>query len=657
MDSLVDLLRALTTVLFVALAATSLVLWARLRDAPARWAAVGFALLAGVTTVGMLIPDTGGGEAVAWARKLNVAVLVCFPYCLHRFAGAFTGVPKLVGRSATAGTALLVAVTLALPPLPVAGEPAATWSPWYVGAVLLLWTALSVWVAVRLWSSGRGQASVVRRRMRLLAYASVGLSSAILMAGSTRDLSSEVPALVVQSLAGVATILFWAGLTPPQFLRAAWRQGEETDLNQAVQSLVAATRREEIAEVLLPHLVRVVGGRGAALVDDEGAVLAGYGDLPTQDGPGGVTSPEAVEGAGSPQRIDFPLRSGRLSVWVSPYLPFFGQEDLQRVQALASLLDLALERIGLAEREREAQQALDRERDFSARLVQSTSDCILAFDQEFRYTLWNPAMEKVTGVPAAEVLGQVAFERFPSIVASGDDRFFRDTLEGRHVATPERYFDVPETGVQGWFTSAYSPIRDEVGEVVGGLSVFRDVTPTKEAERLRREALHDPLTGLANRTLFLERLEHALARLQRHPGPVAVMFLDVDRFKQINDRLGHEAGDQVLCALGARLVDALRPEDTVARLGGDEIAVLCEDVVDAAHATAIAERIIDAFRTPLALRDIELTVTVSVGIALAEHPGAEPDRLIAHADAAMYRAKAIGRGRAELYDAVSLSMG
>ncbi|TQN44115.1 PAS domain S-box-containing protein/diguanylate cyclase (GGDEF)-like protein [Blastococcus colisei] len=653
MDPLADLLRALTGGLFVALAATSLVLWGRRRDAPAKWAAVSFALLAGVTTVGMVIPDTGG-EAVEWTRKLYVAVLICFPYCLHRFAAAFAGVSRRVEMPAAAATVLLVAATLTLAPLPEAGDAAPAWSPWYIGAVLLLWTALSLLVALRLWLAGRGQASVVRLRMRLLACASIGLSFAILTAGTTRDVSSQWPGLLVQSLAAAATVLFWAGLMPPRFLLASWRHRDEADLNQAVQSLVSATRREDIAEALLPHLVRVVGGRGAALLDEEQGVLAAHGDLPGAEQSPRASGLDAAEGAASPHRIDFGLRAGRLSLWVSPYTPFFGQEELHRVEALASLLDLALERIWLAEAEREAQQALNWERDFSARLVQSTSDCILAFDQHFRYTLWNPAMEKLTGVPASEVLGQVAFQRFPSIVESGDDRFFRDALDGQHVSTPERYFDVPETGVQGWFTTAYSPIRDDSGGVVGGLSVFRDVTPAKEAERLRREALHDPLTGLANRTLFFERLEHALTRLERHPGPVAVMYLDVDRFKQINDRFGHGAGDQVLCALGARLTDALRPEDTVARFGGDEIAILCEHVVDAAHATAIAERIIDAFRTPLALPSLELTVTVSVGIALAEHPGADPDRLIAHADAAMYRAKANGRGRAELHDAISL---
>ena len=234
---------------------------------------------------------------------------------------------------------------------------------------------------------------------------------------------------------------------------------------------------------------------------------------------------------------------------------------------------------------------------------------------------------------------------------------FREALAGRQVVTAERHFDVPETGMQGWFTAAFSPLLAEDGTVVGGLSVYRDVTPARDAEQLRRQALHDPLTGLANRTLFLEQLHSALARLERHPGPVAVMFIDIDRFKQINDRLGHDGGDQVLCTLAARLTEALRPEDTVARFGGDEIAVLCEHVVDEPHAMAIAERIIDAVRTPILLRDEELAVTVSVGIALIDDPAVDPEQLIARADAAMYRAKNNGRGRAELFDVPLLAAG
>jgi serine phosphatase RsbU (regulator of sigma subunit) len=370
MEPLVDLLRALTTVLFVGLAVTALVLWRRRRDAPAKWAAVSFALLAGVTTVGLLVPDTGG-EAVEWARKARIAALAFFPYCLHRFAAAFTGASKLVERLAAVGTLLIAAAVLTLPPLPEAGEPAPPWSKWLIAAGLVLWTALSLSVAVRLWSSDQGQASVVRRRMRLLAYASVGLSFAMLTAGSTRIMAGEWSSVVYQVLVLVSAGLFWAGLTPPRFLLASWRRPDEAHLDQAVQSLVAATSRDEITGVLLPHLVRVVGAGGAALIDDEQRVLATCGDVRLPESSGGASRQDDADATASPHRIDLDLRWGRLSLWVSPYTPFFGQDQLSRVRSLASLLDLAWERICLAELERDAQQALIHERDFSQRLVEA----------------------------------------------------------------------------------------------------------------------------------------------------------------------------------------------------------------------------------------------------------------------------------------------
>ncbi len=370
MEPWVDSLRVLRAVLFVGLAATSLVLWRRRRDAPAMWAAVSFALLAGVTTAGLLLPDTGG-EAVEWARKVRIAALICFPYCLHRFAAAFTGVSKLVERLAAVGTLLLVAAILTLPPLPAAGEPVPAWSRWLIAAGLVVWTALSLSVAVRLWSSGQDQASVVRRRMRLLAYASVGLSFAMLTAGFTRTVAGEWSSVVYQGLALASAGLFWAGLTPPRFLLASWRRPDEAHLDQAVQRLVAATSHDEITDALLPHLVRVVGAGGAALIDEEQRVLASYGDVRLPEASDGASRRDDAAGPVSPHRIDFGLRSGRLSLWVSPYTPFFGQDQLSRVRSLASLLDLAWERICLAQLEREAQQALVHERDFSQRLVEA----------------------------------------------------------------------------------------------------------------------------------------------------------------------------------------------------------------------------------------------------------------------------------------------
>jgi diguanylate cyclase (GGDEF)-like protein/PAS domain S-box-containing protein len=163
-------------------------------------------------------------------------------------------------------------------------------------------------------------------------------------------------------------------------------------------------------------------------------------------------------------------------------------------------------------------------------------------------------------------------------------------------------------------------------------------------DRMRHEALHDPLTGLANRTLLRDRLEHALARSAREDSPTGVLFIDLDEFKEVNDRYGHAAGDAVLVELAGRLRAAVRPADTVARLGGDEFIVVCEDV-DRDGALALGRRLDEAIRRPLTLGGDEQRLSASIGIALGRE---NPDALLAGADAAVYRAKAAGRGRVEV---------
>jgi diguanylate cyclase (GGDEF)-like protein len=168
--------------------------------------------------------------------------------------------------------------------------------------------------------------------------------------------------------------------------------------------------------------------------------------------------------------------------------------------------------------------------------------------------------------------------------------------------------------------------------------------------QLAHQAAHDALTGLPNRVFFLDRAAHALDRTRRSRSSVAVLFCDLDRFKVINDSLGHEAGDVLLRELAGRLREVVRPGDTVARFGGDEFTILCESIADEAHALAIAERVGRVAVTPFALGDGEVFVTMSVGIALGSGAHTRPEALIENADAAMYRAKARGGNRREVFD-------
>ena len=186
--------------------------------------------------------------------------------------------------------------------------------------------------------------------------------------------------------------------------------------------------------------------------------------------------------------------------------------------------------------------------------------------------------------------------------------------------------------------------------VEGIVLTMRDVSERKALEEeLKHQAFHDALSGLANRALFLDRLEHALARAARSQSLLAVLFLDLDDFKLVNDSFGHAAGDGLLVAVAGRLASSLRAGDTAARFGGDEFAVLLEEISGFEEACQVAERIIGELRVPLAIDDHEVQVHASIGIAISPAGVEDPAELLQAADVAMYSAKSRGKGRYEVY--------
>jgi diguanylate cyclase (GGDEF)-like protein/PAS domain S-box-containing protein len=271
-------------------------------------------------------------------------------------------------------------------------------------------------------------------------------------------------------------------------------------------------------------------------------------------------------------------------------------------------------------------------------IIDASPVAIVELDRAGRVQLWNPAAERIYGWRPEEVLDKphpASLEAgWPALQSVG-------SAPGPATVRLElRQHRSDGTSIEVELSAA--PLQSANGDPAGMISVAADITERKRlAEQLRHQALHDPLTGLANRALLQDRVEHALARLDRHDGQLAVMLLDLDGFKTVNDTLGHEVGDQLLALVAERLRRAVRPSDTVARFGGDEFVVSVEDVTGPADAVAAAQRLLAALAAPVGVARREVQVCASVGIAIAG-PGAQPGDLVRDADVAMYQAKATG---------------
>ncbi|HEX9992592.1 MAG TPA: PAS domain S-box protein [Acidimicrobiales bacterium] len=292
-------------------------------------------------------------------------------------------------------------------------------------------------------------------------------------------------------------------------------------------------------------------------------------------------------------------------------------------------------------------------------ILEATSDLVGVSDREGRLLYLNAAARRFFGIaPDAGFEGLDLRERVPSWALDVFAREAVPALRTNGIWSGELAVMRGEETVP--VSALFLVHRDADGRIEFVSSVTRDISERKAFEaRLEHQATHDPLTGLPNRTLLLDRLEMALARAKRLGSAVAVLFLDLDHFKVVNDSLGHGLGDRLLVAISRRLQGTLRPGDTVARFGGDEFVILCEEIDREEDAVAIAERVDRVVSGPFVVDDAEVFVTVSVGIAFSTPPGSggrgappsDPEALIRDADAAMYRAKARGRARYEVFDA------
>jgi diguanylate cyclase (GGDEF)-like protein/PAS domain S-box-containing protein len=303
----------------------------------------------------------------------------------------------------------------------------------------------------------------------------------------------------------------------------------------------------------------------------------------------------------------------------------------------------------------QSEKTLQDEKQRLTAIINSMGRAVIVTYANGSIQMMNPTAEIITGWKQSEALGKDLVEVVSLVdkdVGEAIENLAMDVIEAGEIFNlPENCTLISKDGKEIPIEDNVAPIRDRDGNITGAVLVFQDITKRKETEaQLIRNAFYDGLTELPNRILFLDRLKQAIERSKRKSDYYfGVLFLDLDNFKEINDRFGHGIGDDFLVAIARRLESCLRSGDTVARFGGDEFTVLLEDIRDVTDATNVARRIQDSLRLPLSLEGNQLQTTASIGIAWNCHSYEEPATLLRDADTAMYRAKRQGKATYSIF--------
>ena len=439
-------------------------------------------------------------------------------------------------------------------------------------------------------------------------------------------------------------------------------------LRKSASELVAASGREAIYQATMAGLDALVAGHddtieiSLAVTDPTGAlsVAASSGFSPTEE-PADLTElwdklwdslvdvptmTSSVDSGHPLQQLVYPLGTleQRQGMVVASSASDIAQELQNAIEILVAQVDMALDRESMTEN----MHARRSEARFQT-LVQNASDVILIARPDTTITYQTPSSMRTLGYEPGSLEGIP----FTSLVHP-DDReqalalFTGVAFRGGTSVTAQWRIHHDDMSWHHVEVIATNLLSDETVE--GIVLTLRDVSERRSLEEeLKHQAFHDGLSGLANRALFRDRLDHALERATRSKASLAVLFLDLDDFKLVNDSLGHASGDTLLIEVANRLTDCLRGGDTAARFGGDEFAILMEELISVDEACDVADRITAALREPIMVQDREIRVRASIGIALNRLGTEDSSELIQAADVAMYAAKARGKGRYELY--------
>jgi diguanylate cyclase (GGDEF)-like protein/PAS domain S-box-containing protein len=414
--------------------------------------------------------------------------------------------------------------------------------------------------------------------------------------------------------------------------------GTVVQVNEAFEVMFESPRVRLVGR-RLADLLEAAAGQGLELVDADGERIAAAHHPITMSLAGGRRSVGVVQGV---------RRPGRPPLWVRANAQAMVGADGSVSGAVASFSDITEARRSATE--------LRREEQFLQVLLDTLEEGIVACDDEGRITVFNPAARQLHGLgPDDDPTGRIPTDqglRRPdgTPMAQRENPLIR-AMSGEQLRDVEMVLESAEGERRKVLVNGQALV-DEDGWRLGAVVAMHDVTEQKRnEERLAELALHDPLTGLANRTLLAERLQEAIDALARQsalvPDPadpggqrgVAVFLLDLDEFKEINDVLGHDVGDDMLIAVARRLSAIVRPSDTVARLGGDEFVVVCDIESGEEEMLRIADRISSALARPYRIDGRTLTALASVGGVFADNADTDPSRLLSRADDAMYGVK------------------
>lgn len=287
----------------------------------------------------------------------------------------------------------------------------------------------------------------------------------------------------------------------------------------------------------------------------------------------------------------------------------------------------------------------------AARALENAAEGVMISDRRRRIVAVNKSFSRITGYASEEVIGRESdFLRSSEHGAAFYEQLWSEVRQSGSWQGEQSRRRKDGALYPEW--RSISAVKDAAGEITHFVSVFSDISQAKQAKaRLEFLVHHDVLTGLPNRVLFLDRLQEAVNRAHRHGAMAGLLFVDLDRFKDVNDSLGHGMGDRLLQEAAVRLKACIRETDTVARLGGDEFTMLTEELAESQQATVIADKVLATLSRPFTLGDHEVFVSASIGISCYPQDGADPETLLKNADAAMYQAKEHGRGTFRFFSA------